>query len=156
MSRALAPLPTWQPIVEKDGTPTNYMLLRWEQLTDGFPQTPTQGGATLLTGQHASIATTSVFTTTSSGFYRISYYMRKTTADGVSSSLTFTYGWLDQGLSLTEAATALATDTTSAQQSGSKVVYADAASDLTFAITYASNTPGTMQYEIGVTVEQLV
>ena len=155
--RSLAPIPTWQPITEKPGTITQYFRLRWQELMDGFTASPTAGGSGgLLTGLHASISTTLLLTTPSNGLYRVSYYLRKTTADGVASSLTFTWGWLDHGVALTENASALTTDTTSAQQSGSKVVYADAASSLTYAVTYSSNTPNAMVDEISVSVEQLV
>lgn len=152
MPRTLDPIPVDVPIVEKDGSITIYFRRLWDTLIAGYQNIGSRA-AVALTGQTAAIVTTSAYTTLSSGLYRISWYMRKTVADGVSSSLTVTLGWSESGIALTEAGAALATDTTSAQQSGSKVVSADAASDITFAVAYASNTPNKMTYRIDVVVE---
>ncbi|HEV8262936.1 MAG TPA: hypothetical protein VGQ19_19545 [Burkholderiales bacterium] len=155
MPQVLSPIPLATPIIEKDGSISAFFRLRWQELIDSFLRTPTASAVSKLSPQSASIATTAAFTTRVAGYYRVSYYMRKTQADGVSSSLTFTWGWTETGVALPESAAALTTDTTSAQQSGSKTVYADAASDLTYAVAYASNTPGQMKYRLEVRVEQL-
>lgn len=150
----LGEIPVGVAITDKDGVITLFFRLLWQQLIDGFVKTPT--AATVeRTNQGAVIATTSAYLVRAAGLYRVSYYTRKTVADGVSSSLTVTLGWTDHAVPLTEAGAALATDTVSTQQSGSKLIYADANSDITFAVAYASNTPGAMRYQIEVSVEQL-
>lgn len=154
MPSTLAPIPAGTPIVEKDGTITAFFRLLWQSLIDSFQYTPTVA-LVALTGQHASIVMTAAFTTLNAGRYRISYYMRKTTADGVNSSLTVTLGWTESGIALSESGAALVTDTTAAQQSGEKVIDVDAAVDITYAIAYVSNTPNQMQFRLTVNVEQL-
>ena len=154
MPQSLAIIPVGVPIVEEDGSITTFFRLRWNDLIAGFQTTPTVASVQA-TAQAASMATVAAWTTRTDGIYRISYYMRKTTADGVSSSLTFTWGWTETAVPLTESAAALTTDTTAAEQSGSKVVSADSATDLTYAVTYASNTPGNMKFRINVVVERL-
>jgi hypothetical protein len=153
--KSLAPIPLETAIVNpKDGTITQFFRLRWQTLIDIFSATPDVASVSL-TNQNAAIVTANAFVTKSAGLYRVSYYLRKTVADGVSSSLTFTYGWTDGGVPLTESAAALSTDATSAEQSGSKLVFADQASGLSYAVAYASNTPGQMKYALRVVVEQL-
>ena len=154
MPQSLPPIPQGVPIVDPNGAITAFFRLRWEDIITAFTTTPSIANVPKRT-QTAAIATVAAFTTKRAGTYRISYYLRKTVADGVSSSLTFTWGWTETGVPLTESAAALTTDTTAAQQSGSKVVYADAATDLTFAVAYASNTPGQMTFRLDVVVELL-
>lgn len=155
MPRSLGPIPTGVQIVDKAGAINDFFRLRWQQLIDAFTSTPATGALQKL-ALTAALVTTAIYTTKSAGVYRISYYMRKTAADGVSSSLTFTFGWSESGIAQTESETALTTDAVTAQQSGSKVVWADAVTDLTAAIAYASNTPGAMSYRVDAVVEQLI
>lgn len=155
MPRTLDPLPPYAKIVDRlTGEITDFFRLRWAQLQEAFFQAPTIETAED-SGLTAAVSTTTVFTVLTNGLYRVSYYLRKTVADGVSSSLTFTWGWTENGTPLTEADAALTTDTASAQKSNQKLFYADASSNITFAIAYASNTPATMTYRYYVTVEQL-
>jgi len=154
MPRSLAPIPLGAQIVEKSGAITDFFRLRWQSLIDSFQLSSTVADVQKL-AQTAAIATAAAFTTETAAFYRISYYMRKTVADGVSSRLTVTVGWTESGIALSEPAADLNTDTVLAQQSGSKTIWADAATDITFAVGYASNTPNKMTYRINVVVEQL-
>lgn len=154
MPQSLAPIPAGVVIVDREGTITDFFRLQWQQLINGFQQSPSVASV-LAVDQTAAIATTAAFTTRTTGTYRVTYYLRKTVADGVSSSLTFTWGWTEDGVPLTSSAAALTLDTTAASQSGSLVVEADAATDLTYAVSYASNTPARMTYRIRVTTEFL-
>lgn len=161
MPRTVGDIPLGIPIVTLDGKSPGEITLfmrQWvDQLINGA------AGASLIvdpvsaTGQNAAIPTTNAYAAALGGLYRVSYYVRKTTPDGFSSNLAFTYGWTEGGLPLTEsiAAGGLATDSTSAEQSGTKVMRIDDASALTFAIAYASNTPGLMHFRYDVTVEKL-
>jgi hypothetical protein len=152
--RTLEPITLGEAIVDKAGAISIGFRQKWQQLMDSFQFSPSVAAVELV-NQSAAVVTTSAYLTKAAGLYRISYVLRKTVADGVSSSLTFTYGWIESGVALTESAAALATDTTTAQQSGTKLVYADANTDLTFALAYASNTPAAMHYRVDVTVEQI-
>lgn len=104
---------------------------------------------------HAALPATAVYTTVEAGLYRITVYARKTIADGVTSSLQATYGWVESGIPQTDPGVAQATDTTAAKILEQRTVYADANTDLTVAMAYASNTPGAMHYRARVAVEQL-
>lgn len=148
-----------QIVVPQRGSINTFFRLRWEEVRNALGFTPDVASLgppdPLYTSAHAAIVTTTAYTVLSGGLFRLNYYMRKIVADGVSSSLTMTLGWTDHGLPVTEAEAALTTDTTAAQQSLSKLVYADAASAITFAVAYASNTPGLMKYNVSVVVEQM-
>ena len=155
MPRTLSPIPVGSAIVDRDGTITIFFRLRWQELIAAYTQIPTLA-LVELTHQHATIPATSAYTTLSSGWYRVSYSIHKTVADGVASSLTVTLGWIRGGVALSQAFAALTTDTTAAQQNDSIVVHADGATDIDYGIVYSSNTPDTMRFEVGVTVELLV
>lgn len=155
MPQTLGPLPLGTEIVGEDRTASLFFRLRWEELQQAASQIPTASAPYSDSGLTASLATTVLFTTRIAGMYRITYYIRKTTADGVSSSLTPTFGWTDLGAPLTAPDAALTTDTSTANQSGRREVRADANSDLTIAVTYASNTPGQMVWAIEARVELL-
>jgi hypothetical protein len=152
MAVAVEPIYLGDQIVDKDGRITERMRLLWQQVIDGFAGTSAKASLSR-SNQTAALVTTSVVTLTAGGRYRLSYYLRKTIADGVSSSAAVTFGWSDTAVALTEAFAALTTDTSAAHQSGSILVNADASTDITVAVAYASNTPGQMAYSITVTVE---
>jgi LDH2 family malate/lactate/ureidoglycolate dehydrogenase len=152
--RSLTPIPADTPIVDKKGAITFYFRLAWQSLIDAFQQVPTVA-ATEVLAQAAALVTTALYTTRAAGLYRISWYLRKTTADGVSSSLTLTLGWTETAFAQSEAQAAVAVDAVTAQQSGQKVVYADESTDLTIAVAYASNTPGAMKWRLDASVEAL-
>lgn len=155
MSRSLAPIPSGVQIVDKAGAITDFFRLRWQQLIDGFQASPLAGSTQKL-NQSAALGTTAIYTTKAAGLYRISYYLRKTVIDGVSSSLTPTIGWIESGIGLTEAQPAIANDSvTTGQGSGSQTKWVDQQTDITIAIAYASNTPGTMKWRLDAAVEQL-
>lgn len=155
MARALSAIPVGSQIVDKAGAITIFFRFRWQQLIDSFAQSPVVGQIQK-PGQTAALGATAIYTTKSAGWYRVSFYMRKTVIDGVSSSLTATMSWTETGVPLTETGAALATDAVSAQQTGEKTVWADGATDITIAIAYASNTPNRMTYRLDASVEQLV
>jgi hypothetical protein len=156
MPRTLAPIPEGVQIVDQFGAITTFFRLRWQSLIDGFLFTPAIAVASSdAPNPTAAIPTTAVYTTRSGGRYRVSYRMRKTVADGVSSSLTFTLGWVEGGLAQTKVFAALALDTVFAEQDGVIPLRVDGGTDITFAIAYASNTPNLMAFNYDVTVEQL-
>lgn len=155
MPRTLEPIPEGVQIVDKSGAITTFFRLRWEALIQGFLFTPTVAAVENDTPTvAASVPTTIAYTTLSAGRYRVSYYMRKTVPDGVNSSLTMTIGWTEGGQAQTKSAAALTTDTVLAEQDNTAFLRVDGNTDITFAIAYASNTPGLMKYVYDVSVEQ--
>ncbi len=154
MSVGLQPIPAGVAITERDGTVTTFFRLAWQSLINSFQFAPTVANVAKSL-QTAAILSVAAFTTLDTGIYRISYYMEKTVADGVNSSLTLTLGWTDNNKAFTQAFAALVLDTTLAFQQDSIVVRAQGNSDLTFAIQYSSNTPGRMTYSADIAVERL-
>ena len=156
MPQSLAPLLQGMPIVEQDGSPTLVFLQRWQDLIASFTRTPTRAVIPATdTVLSAALATVAILTTTVAGLYEVGYYIRKVAADGVSSSLTVTIGWTENAVAQTRAFAALTTDTTGANQSAVIPVLADAATDITIAIAYASNTPNQMTYRYRGIVKDL-
>src|SRR3990167_10390286 len=145
MPQSLSPIPSDQEITEKGGPITTFFRLRWQELIDGFTESPTV--ALVDTGVlDAALATTTAQTVIGAGMYRIGLYLQKITADGVSSSLTLTVGWTSRGAALTHSFAALTTDAIGANDSSIWEMYVDANSDITYEVAYASNTPGNMTY----------
>lgn len=92
-----------------------------------------------LTAQVATIAPTALaLGTIAGGLYRISYYLRITTAASVSSSATVSIGFTDGAVSCSVSGAALTTNTVASVQSGVFIVRSDQASAVTYAVVYAS------------------
>lgn len=97
--------------------------------------------------QNASLATTAMDGgTLSAGLYAVSWYLRRTVNDGVSSSLTVAIGWVD-GTTQTFTAPAITEAGSALQVDEGITIYSDAASPITYTVTYASNTAGQMHYD---------
>lgn len=158
MPKTLAPIPAGVAITldaqNLTGVITDFFRLRWQSLIDNFQTTPDVATQSW-TGQVAALATTTLYTTKTAGYYRVSYYLDKTVADGVSSSLQVTVGWTEGGSARTSVFGALTTDSIGANQSGSVMVPCDGASALTIAVAYASNTPNKMTYRADAITEQM-
>lgn len=154
MPRSLNALPQFAPIVDNNGLITIFFRRVWAAVMYGWTRVPA-AGSNGQAGLTAAITTTTILTPDSDGFVRVGYYLRKTVADGVSSSLTFTVGWTQGGQAFSFSFSALTTDTATAEQDGIKAIYCDAASAVTFAVAYASNTPNTMTYTSQVIAEQI-
>jgi len=157
MPRALPPIPANTPIADpKDGTITTFMRMRWQQLVDGWAESGSVETLTPVLAKTAALVTTSVFTVFGTGDYRVTWYLRKTRADGVASSATVTIGFVDvDSQALTYTGPALTLDTVAAWQSETKEVRCINSSDITVAVAYSSTTPGQMRYDLVVKVEQL-
>lgn len=109
-------------------------------------------GSVSVIEQTASISTTDLTDgTMGAGVYRLTYYAFIFRNGSVSHSLEVTLGWTDQTTSLTT--TGAAMTTSHEHQSGSYLVYSDAASPITVATTYASSGATAMQYELRVILE---
>lgn len=155
MPLSLAPIPLEVPIVDPDtGAITTFYRERWQQLIDGALQTPRREALPLAVST-AALPTTIVLTTPQGGIFRLTAYVQKTIADGVSSSLTVTFGWTSNGVPCTRTFAALATDVAGANDSVTWMFPADVNSDITAAIAYASNTPAGMAWLGDLSLEQM-
>lgn len=109
-----------------------------------------------LTGQHATIAATAIpMGTLASGLYRIDVYCRVTTAAATSSSATVAIGFVEGGVSLTKTLPAIAGNTVTSYETLSFLARLDANSPITYAVTYASNPAGQMQFRLDIVVTQI-
>lgn len=114
-------------------------------------------GSTAITGQTASIGATAipVLPAITTGYYRVSYSARITTAASTSSSLTVTVGWTENSIALSQAGSAMTGNATTTQQNGTLVVLADNASPITYLTTYASSGGTAMQYRLTMIIEAI-
>lgn len=151
---SLSPIPAGVVVVDKEGAINDFMRLRWQELIDRFQTSPTVATVQKL-AQAAAIVTVAAFTTKAAGNYRITVALQKTIADGVSSSLTTTVSWTSRGIAMSHAFAALTTDALGANDSEPWGFWADANSDISYAVAYASNTPAKMTYNADVTVESV-
>lgn len=161
-----APFPFTVPVVQLDPQ-SGHPLPGWTMSKDlaiylqtsviqSIANAPQFYPAVSLTGQSAAIGTTPIpLPSLASGAYRLTWYLRKTTADGVSSSIQVTIGWTESAQPLSLSGAALATDAVTAVQSNSITVLIDAASPISYSTTYASNTPGAMKYRLFILVESV-
>lgn len=120
----------------------------------GVANAPSLYPVVSLTGQNASIASTPIpLPALATGFYRLSYYAEITTADAVSSSLQLTATFTHNSKTLTFSGTAMTGNTTTTIQTNVWTFLIDAASSISYATTYASNTPGSMKYALQILIE---
>lgn len=154
----LDPPPTIAPVTSDRSTSLmSSDWMRWVLALRSIVNVQAQqiGSTVNLTQQSATVAATSIpLPALSNGNYRVSYYLEKTTADGVSSSTQVTIGWTHNSKSLTHQFAALTTDTTTATDAQTLPMLIDQNSAITYAVSYASNTPGKMQYLLTLWVEQ--
>ncbi len=134
------------------------MTYRWYTYFRGqgqlLDQGPTRIGTPVaLTSQDTSLGTTPITSETlTAGLYRVTYYLRVTTADGVTSSIRVNLAWDDNGVSCTHNFTALTNDTVTLPASESFMLNLTAP-PLTYSTTYASNTPAKMKYKLSLVLE---
>ena len=120
-------------------------------------------GASSLTGQTGSVGSTTLLTgtTATAGMYRLSFYMKTTTA-GTAGTVKATAAWNDGSAQTMDiplmttggAATTVALNTLNAFGQGSVVVYAAASQNITYTTTVTGAT-GSPQYYIYVRIEKL-
>ena len=161
MASTLAPTPEFvveRPVVRQSitGRVTQAMRYWLLSLADRINRTPEVLQTVTVTGQSASIATTTISVLSlPQGVYRLSAAARVTTAATTSSSLLVTFGWT-QAVACTAASAAVTGNTTATTVSFAVVVRADEASNLQYATTYASSGGTAMVYRLDVAVEQLI
>lgn len=122
----------------------------------------TQAGNTVvgtvnLTGQSASIATTTVpgAAGLSAGQFQVSYYLRVTTVAGVSSSAVLTLTYTNGAVLQTITSATVNGNTTTSTANDVLLVKSDAAAGFSYAVTYASNPATVMKFELLIKVMQI-
>lgn len=158
MAETISTPPLFTEIVDKNRRITS----RWyEWLIDAVVARVNQGAQLLATvslaNQTAAVTVTSFAVgTLSAGLYRLTWYLRIMTPDGVSSSVTVSLGYTDGAVPITLSGVPVTGDTTTTVQSLSTLIHVDQAAPITYRTTYASNTPNKMAYRLDLIVEQIV
>ena len=152
----LAQVPLRTTLFARDRNVSQYWAFWLTQLRSRLNLCPERIGIVSLTAQSAAITATAVSTPVlHTGLYRISSYIRITTAATTSSSATLTVGWTDRSVSCSESGAAITGNTTTATQSGSRLVQVDSDTTVTYAVAYASTGATAMQYALDITVEEI-
>jgi len=113
-------------------------------------------GSVSLTAQAATVSATDFQTVSlTEGLCRVTYAARITRAATVSSSLTVALGWTDGGVSCSQSGVAMTGNTTSTTQSGLVAMHVDAATPVTYTLTYASAGATTMQFSFHAALESV-
>jgi hypothetical protein len=161
VASTLAPTPEQvveRPVVQQSITGRVTLAMRYWllALADRLNRTPEIVQTVSLTGQTASLSTTTISVLSlAPGVYRLTAAARITTAATTSSALTLTFGWT-QAVACTASSAAVTGNTTATTVSFSVVARADQATALTYATTYVSSGGTAMVYRLDVAVEQLL
>jgi hypothetical protein len=108
------------------------------------------------TPENDAIATTPLpLGSLNAGLYRVMTYLRVTSPDGVSSSVTPVVSFVDEGVTCQMEGVALTSDNIAEPVSQAFLVRVDAPGPISFSTIYASNTPNAMQYDAVVIVERV-
>ena len=91
----------------------------------------------------------------SAGLYRINVYLRITTPDGVSSSVTPFVNFIDDGVTCTMTGVAMTSDAIDEPSSQYFFVDVDSPGPISFGTLYASNTPNAATYKAVVVAERV-
>lgn len=120
-------------------------------------QTPQRISLIHLTAQSASIGITNIpLPALPSGLYRLSTYVRVTTADGVSSSILTTIHSTDGSVPCSQSTPAYAGNDVSKPQSATFNVWVDATTPISYETTYVSGGGGpAMVYTLIITLEAI-
>lgn len=151
----LPPFPLRNVVTE----PTRLLSSLWRDwftaLRDLLNTAPARVFSTHLTAQNTSLTTTTALTVPETGIYRLSYTARITQAATVSSSLQLTLSWTDTSVLCAQSGAAITGNLVTSQQSGQIVVYADAASAISYSTAYAANPATSMTYALTLVIEAL-
>src|SRR5262252_1844442 len=132
---------------------TRWLLALW---TTVVAQPDILGTRVSLTKRNVSIPTTALpVGQLAGGLFRVSWYLHITKTDPVSASVSLTISWTESGLPRSITAATVNQTTPNLSIGDATLFGADQATPITYATTYASNTPGTMEYYLGIVVEQL-
>jgi len=127
-----------------------------QSLVDQVQSAPSSLRIVVLIDQNATIGATPIpLASITAGQYRLQWYARITTPDGVASSLTISAGWTESATTLSISGAAMTGDTTTTVQTGTLLLQADANAAITYSAVYSSNTPGAMRFRLSISLEGL-
>lgn len=153
----LPPLNAREPMVDADRRPSKTFLDLWTHVSARQEASAARvGSATTQPGLSAAVSTTALeLGALSAGYYRVSVYVRVTTAATVSSSITPTIAHTDNGIACSQAGDALTANSVSVPKSWTFVVYADASSPISYSVAYASVGATAAVYKVTIVVEEV-
>ena len=148
------PMPARDAMTDEQGIVRRTWQVWFRNLTNTVDDAPSRIQTVSLVSQSASIGTTSIPSTSlTAGLYRVTWYLRITTAAGTSSSVTVTLGWTDDAVTMSLSGAAVTGNATTTSQTQTSLVAVDNASPVTYATTYSSSGAPAMQYALDITLE---
>ena len=105
----------------------------------------------------ATIAATSMPTDgdLSAGLYRLQWYCEVVTAAGVSSDFQITIAWTSSAVTKQKVGAVVNGNTTATYESDTVMMHVDAATPITYALTYNSNPAAGMVFSLYLTLERM-
>lgn len=117
---------------------------------------PIRIGSVTAANQSAAIGATDISGgTLAGGLYRWSYYIRPVVAAGATSTYTVSWDWVDKGVVETFTATAVTSNSVTSWQSDSRMIRADGASPIRYAVAYGSTGAPAMSYDAVFILERV-
>jgi hypothetical protein len=148
------PMPSRDAMTDAQGIVRRTWQVWFRNLTNTVNEAPSRIQTVSLVSQSASIGTTSIPSTTlTAGLYRVTWYLRISTAAGTSSSVTVTLGWTDDTVTMSLSGAAVTGNTTTTSQTQTSLLAVDNASPVTYATVYSSAGSPAMQYALDITLE---
>ena len=148
------PMPARDAMIDEEGIVRRTWQVWFRNLTNTVNEAPSRIQTVSLVSQSASIGTTSIPSTTlTAGLYRVTWYLRISTAAGTSSSVTLTLGWTDDTVTMSLSGAAVTGNTTTTSQTQTSLLAVDNASPVTYATVYSSAGSPAMQYALDITLE---
>jgi len=157
----IAPPPLSDPWVDENGLPdanlVNWFLITLLPAVALSPSVFSTGAPPYSeTGLNAAVATTPLpLGIVPGALYRVSVYLRITTPDGVSSSVTPFIQFPDDGVTCTMTGTAMTSDAVGSPSSQVFFANVDSPGPISFGTNYVSNTPNAAVYKAIVIVERV-
>ncbi len=146
------------PPVDTPGGVFNWQWLRWlGGLSTQIASNPSRVTTVASGPSSASIPTTAIGAAPlAAGLYRITGYLRVTTAALTTSSVAVALGWSDGGVTCAGPLIAAVTgNTTASTGTGTATVRIDASTPITYNTVYASNGAGEMVYALDLVLEAM-
>lgn len=149
----LTPVPN--PFTDKDGNLKDAPLLWLGKLRKLINTTAAAVATVSLANHGAAILTTTAYTPTLAGVFRVSYFLIITTAAGVSSAAQITIGFMTGTVAQTKVGANVNGNTTTSYDQGVVFIRSDAGKPITYAVSYASNLAGVMKFRLELAIEQV-
>lgn len=150
-------LPTRDALLDALKLVTPPWLKRLNQIRDALNTAPQREIATLeLTGKTAAISATAIpANPLVAGYYRVSTFLRVTTAAGVSSSVAVTIAFTSGAVACSYTLSTLNANDVNEPVSDTRVLKVDSETDIEYSTTYASDPAAAMTYELSIVLERV-